>query len=180
MRVDIPSEYEPAAPAYLRKKYAREIVDAAYKLSFATYQHSKLTLREFEAARVRIAEINGCYLCQDWRSARDLPDYLRHLDGDLSESVAARGPAPDEDFYESVLEGRDSPAFSTRERLCIEYADRMALDPHGLAVDEDLWARVKAEFSDDEIVDLTFCIGGWITNGRAMHVLGLDGACRVP
>ena len=30
-----------------------------------------LGLREFEAARLRIAQINGCLFCQDWRTERD-------------------------------------------------------------------------------------------------------------
>ena len=35
------------------------------------YDHSTLGLREFEAARLRIAQINGCLFCQDWRTERD-------------------------------------------------------------------------------------------------------------
>ncbi len=37
----------------------------------AVYEHTTLGLREFEAARLRIAQINGCLFCQDWRTERD-------------------------------------------------------------------------------------------------------------
>ena len=33
--------------------------------------HAPSGLREFEAARLRIAQINGCLFCQDWRTERD-------------------------------------------------------------------------------------------------------------
>ncbi len=43
----------------------------ASKLSLAVYAKSTLGLREFEAARLRIAQINGCIVCMDWRTDRD-------------------------------------------------------------------------------------------------------------
>ena len=36
------------------------------------------------------------------------------------------------------------------------------------------FARLRAEYTDAEILDLTVCIGGWLALGRTMHVLGLD------
>jgi hypothetical protein len=35
-------------------------------------------------------------------------------------------------------------------------------------------------FTDAEILDLTVCIGAWIALGRTLHVLGVDGYCRIP
>ena len=43
---------------------------AAVAFSQAVYDDSTLGLREFEAARLRIAQINGCLFCQDWRAER--------------------------------------------------------------------------------------------------------------
>jgi alkylhydroperoxidase family enzyme len=44
---------------------------AASTFAQSVYEHSTLGLREFEAARLRIAQINGCLFCQDWRTERD-------------------------------------------------------------------------------------------------------------
>ena len=43
----------------------------AAKFSAAVYEHSTLSLREFEAARIRIAQVNHCSFCLDWRTERD-------------------------------------------------------------------------------------------------------------
>jgi hypothetical protein len=36
---------------------------------------------------------------------------------------------------------------------------------------------LRAEFNDDEIVDLTLCISAWMPMGRVTHVLELDTVC---
>jgi hypothetical protein len=50
----------------------------------------------------------------------------------------------------------------------------MGENPHGIAQAEDFWVRLKAAFSDNEIVDLSYCLAAWIGLGRATHVLGMD------
>ena len=93
--------------------------------------------------------------------------------------MAQHGPAPDEAFYAQVSAWPNTTALSEREQLAIEYAQKMGTDPQALAQDETLWQRIKAHFSDEEIVDLTFCIAGWMGLGRATHVLGLDAVCSI-
>lgn len=44
---------------------------AASNFSLSVYAHTTLGLREFEAARLRIAQINGCAFCLGWRTERD-------------------------------------------------------------------------------------------------------------
>jgi alkylhydroperoxidase family enzyme len=176
-RVHIPDDHQGSPIMYVKDRYATKIVAAAQNLSNATYQHSKLSLREFEGARARTAEINGCLLCQAWRSIDNLKDYFNAFGGSYKDSVAARGPAPDENFYTSITDWRNSALYSDRERTAIEYAERMGLDPQGLAHDESFWKRANALFSDDELVDLSYCIAVWMGAGRAVHVLGLDAVC---
>jgi len=53
----------------------------------------------------------------------------------------------------------------------------MAEDPHGFASDEAYWARLHANFSDEEIVDLTLAIAAWMAMGRFTHILELDTVC---
>src|SRR5271155_17588 len=81
------------------------------------YQHSKLSLREFEGARMRTTEINGCFAGQSMRESRDVGAYADSLGGDARPSVFARGPAPDEAFHAAVSPWRRSPLFSERERM---------------------------------------------------------------
>ncbi len=38
---------------------------------------------------------------------------------------------------------------------------------------------MKSAFSDDEIVDLSYCIAGWMGMGRVTHALGFDAVCAV-
>ena len=129
-------------------------------LSHAIYEQSIVPVRERELARMRIAQINGCVICQQWRS-----------------TPGAEG-AVTEDDYAHVLDWRTHSGYSAREQLAIEYAELFALDHH--TIDDAFYARMRAaSFTDAEILDLTVCIGGWLALGRTLHVLGLDDACKL-
>ena len=129
-------------------------------LSHAIYEQSIVPVRERELARMRIAQINGCVICQQWRS-----------------TPGAEG-AVTEDDYANVLEWRTHDGYSARERLAIDYAERFASDHH--SIDGAFYAQLHAaSFTDAEILDLTVCIGGWLALGRTLHVLGLDDACKI-
>jgi alkylhydroperoxidase family enzyme len=177
MRIALPPEQHDRPFAHVAEHYAPEIVTAGGVFGSAPYQHSKLSLREIEAARFRTAQINGCNTCIDFRGGRDFPGMFESFGWDLESSVHKRGPAPDEDFYANVVNWRDHPGFSERERLAIRYAEGLGQTPHEIAQDEDFWARAKAAFSDDEIVDLSYSIAAWMANGRVLHALGLDAVC---
>ena len=47
----------------------------------------------------------------------------------------------------------NSPLFDDRERTALEYADSMAIT--GREVSDELFARIRAFFDDDAIVELT-------------------------
>jgi alkylhydroperoxidase family enzyme len=177
MRIDMPPECRDNPIPHLSSVYAKEIVSAGVAFSKAGYQSSKLSLREFEGARARTAEINGCQVCQTFRAGRDLAGYFDAFGGVARESVLARGAAPDEAFYKNVSQWRDFPHFTERERVAIAYAEGLGLDPHGIAADEGFWRRANAVFSDDEIVDLSYCIACWMGLGRVTHALGMDTVC---
>ncbi len=177
MRISLPPEHHDRPFEHVAKHYAREIVAAGGAFGTAPYQHSKLSLRELEAARYRTAQINGCNTCQNFRGARDFPGMFKIFKGDLESSVYTHGAAPDEEFYRNVPNWKDYPGFSERERLAIRYAEGLGEAPHKIAQDEEFWARAKAIFSDDEIVDMTYSIAAWMGTGRALHALGLDSVC---
>ncbi|GAB3450599.1 carboxymuconolactone decarboxylase family protein [Actinophytocola sediminis] len=157
MRIDIPDGKDPIG--YVWGELVPGIGPAAAQLSLAVYQHTSLGLREFEAARLRVAQLNGCLFCQDWRTERD-------------------GETVDDAFFDAVAQWRTADAFDDRTRLAAEYAERYTTDHHNL--DDDFWARLAAGYSQAEIVELTMSIGSWLAFGRLNRVLGLDTACVLP
>ncbi len=95
--------------------------------------------------------------------------------------MPSRGSDPGEipeSFYEAVGERSDRASLSERERLAAEFAERYAEDH--LHIDDALWGRLHAAFSDDELVDLGLCVASWLALGRFNQVFDIDGACRVP
>jgi len=157
MIIDVPEDKDPIA--YVWGEMVPGIGPAAAGLSLAVYEHTTLGLREFEAARLRIAQINGCVFCLDWRTERD-------------------GEKVEESFAEAVEQWRTTDAFDDRTRLAAEFAERYAIDHHG--IDQDFWDRMSAHYTDGEIVELSMCLGSWLAFGRLNHVLGLDTACVLP
>jgi alkylhydroperoxidase family enzyme len=122
--------------------------------SEAVYGHTTLPPREREAARWTIALINHCAVCQNTRS-KDAAD--QHID---------------EGFYAEVAGWHSSTVLSDRERMAAEFAQRFANDH--LLMDDELWSRARALFSDEELADLTICCALWLGTGRAMAVMGVE------
>lgn len=122
-------------------------------LADAVYTHSKLAVREREAARWTIALINDCVVCQNTR--------------------AKRGPEAgiDEGFYRDLTNWRTSTNLTDREKLAAEFAERFALDHQ--AMDDGFWDRMHSAFDDDEIADIVMCCGAWLGMGRMLAVIGV-------
>lgn len=157
MVIDVPDGKHPIM--YVWGEMVPGIGPAAAAFSQKVYDDSTLGLREFEAARLRIAQINGCLFCQDGRTER-------------------AGETVEDTFDAAVRDWRESDALDERAKLAAEYAERYALDHHG--IDEEFWARMKAAYSDAEIVELSMCLSSWLSFGRLNRVLGLDTACVLP
>ncbi|MVU76741.1 carboxymuconolactone decarboxylase family protein [Nocardia sp. ET3-3] len=157
MIIDIPVGKDPIG--YVWGEMVPGIGVAASNFSLAVYSHSTLGLREFEAARLRIAQINGCLFCLDWRTDRG-------------------GDKVEESFAEDVTNWRTTENFDDRTRMAAEYAEVYALDHHSL--DDEFFDRMKQLYTDTEIVELSMCLGSWLAFGRLNHVLGLDAVCVLP
>jgi alkylhydroperoxidase family enzyme len=162
-RIDVPVDQDPLIYAWTALAPNVSVPAAGY--SDAIYKKSSLGLREFESARLTMARINDCALCLDWRSARDVP-----------ERMAAPDAIPEE-FYEHVGLDPDWEGFTERERLASEFARRYSTDHLGM--DDDLWDRLHAAYSDAELVDLALCTASWLALGRFNRVFDIDGACRI-
>jgi alkylhydroperoxidase family enzyme len=122
--------------------------------SAAVYEHSTLPLREREAARWTIALINHCAVCQGTRSKDGAQHHI------------------DDGFYAEVAGWHGSTLLTDRERMAAEFAQCYALDHQRM--DDSFWARARALFADDELVDLTICCALWLGTGRAMAVIGVE------
>jgi len=123
------------------------------------YQQSLLPADEREVARMRIAQLNDCVACADFRA----------------DSVREAGIAPE--LYDNVEHYRDFPGYTPRQRLAIEYAERFAT-AHD-EIDDAFFTLLRCSFSDEEILDLTLCIAVYLGLGRTLAVLGIDQSCAI-
>ena len=157
MFLEIPDGKDPIT--YVWGELVPGIGPAASALAMSVYEHSTLGLREFEAARLRIAQINGCLFCLDWRTERD-------------------GEKVELDFDEAVTNWRTTEALDVRAKLAAEFAELYAEDHH--AIDDAFWDRMLEHYTQAEAVELSMCIGSWMGFGRLNRIFGLDAACVLP
>jgi alkylhydroperoxidase family enzyme len=83
-------------------------------------------------------------------------------------------PGRDQGITEDVvgaLSDYERGAFTEREMAALRYADQMYFDHH--KVDDGLFSRLRERFSDDEILELSWVIGEFISVGKIIHVLGV-------
>lgn len=134
----------------------------AATFSGKVYANTRLPPPEREMARMRVAQINGCVVCQDTRSA------------------ALAGDERAEERYARVAEWASPDTaglYSERERLAIECAERFCLDPRGM--DQEFFDRLRAAYDDAEILDLLVCISAFMATGRLTAVLDVSVSCPI-
>lgn len=125
----------------------------------AVYTKSRLSRREFEAARMRVALSNGCVTCLN----------TRYADG------ADHGL--DADFYDHILEYASHPGYSERERLAIEFAERFC--ERWQEQDEEFWRRLRAAYDDSQVVDLALQVAELVGAGRILKMLDIAQSCGI-
>jgi uncharacterized peroxidase-related enzyme len=111
---------------------------------------------------VRVSQINHCRFCVDINAAM----------------VLKRGISDDKLW--ALEDWRTSNLFSERERVSLEYAE--AITRSDLEVTDDLMARVKRQFDDDAIVELTALIAFQNMSSKFNAALDVppQGFCRLP
>lgn len=62
--------------------------------------------------------------------------------------------------------------FTEKELLAIEYADRLAVAHHDM--DDEFFDRLKAVFTEEQVLELGMMIGQFIGFGRLLMVLDLE------
>jgi AhpD family alkylhydroperoxidase len=150
-RLEIPAG--PGGDAVQIWSLRPEMGAAVNRLVDTAYNKSIVPVRVREAARLRIAQLNECSVCLAFRA----------------DSVKAQGLT--EDFYRHVGAHDQDDALDEQERLAVEYAERFALDH--LSIDDAFIDRLRAVFSDAEVLDLTICLSAFLGLGRTLHVLGI-------
>jgi alkylhydroperoxidase family enzyme len=151
-RIDVPEG--PGGDAAMIWTLRPEMAGMVERMIGTVYGRSILPAAEREVARMRIAQLNECSACSVFRAP----------------SVVAAGVA--DDTYEHLHEYRTYPGYTERQRLAIEYAERFAVDHQ--SIDDELFARLRGQFADDEILDLTLCVAVYLGLGRTLEVLGIS------
>ena len=92
-----------------------------------------------ELVRLRVSQLNGCAYCIDVHT------------GD------ARKAGESERRLATAAVWREMPFFNERERAALEWAESVTLvaDTH---VPDDVWERVRQQFTSAELVDLTLLV----------------------
>jgi AhpD family alkylhydroperoxidase len=98
-----------------------------------------------ELVKLRVSHINGCIFCIDmhWRALREVGESEQRL-------------------Y-SLNNWREQPGYSARERAALAWAESVTLVAAS-SVPDAVFAEVRAQFSEREIMDLTYAIvaiNGW-------------------
>lgn len=72
---------------------------------------------------------------------------------------------------EALADWRDAVQFSPRERAALAYADAMTRD---IAVPDEVYAGLRRQFDDREVVELTVLVGTYNLHSRVMQALEVD------
>jgi AhpD family alkylhydroperoxidase len=156
-RIDVPSG--PGGEASMVWSLRLEMGGMVYKMVSTIYQRSVLPAEEREVARMRIAQLNACTACSDFRAP----------------SVLEAGIS--EELYEHVAEAATYPGYTDRQRLAVEFAERFATNHR--EIDDELFTRLRSAFTDPEVLDLTMFVAVCLGLGRALEVLGIDSSCAI-
>ena len=77
----------------------------------------------------------------------------------------------DDDLYNAVGGYYGNDAFTTREKLAIEFGEQFAIDH--TQIDDAMFDRLREHFSEVEILELTTIAGFCLGLGRAYQVLDI-------
>jgi len=108
-------------------------------------QESGLEHSLLELVKLRASQINGCAYCLDMHS-KDA-----RADGETEQRIYV------------LSAWREAPFYTARERAALEWAEAITLISNG-GISDELYATVREQFSEKELVDLTMAvitINGW-------------------
>ncbi len=111
---------------------------------------------------VRVSQINWCRFCVDLNTA----------------TLIKRGVDPEK--IDSLENWRESSLFDERERVALEFAEAVTYPTQ--QIDADLYRRLKENFDDDDIVELTGLIAFQNLSSKFNSGLAIpaQGFCQLP
>jgi alkylhydroperoxidase family enzyme len=152
-RIDLPEgEGLDVGKALLLAPHFVEVV-VGYEKAIA---QTTIDPRLHELVRYRIAQLNECTVCLDFRRP----------DSGLTEDLLAE-----------VETHATSPMFTAAEKSALAFTELFCTD--SAAIPDSLLAELGEHLTPAEIVDLTLVVGKYLAIGRFMQVLGLDQACAI-
>jgi len=120
------------------------VIQAMYGLE-APIRNSGLEPRLRELVKTRASQINGCAYCIDMHT-KD-----------------ARAHGETEQRLYALNAWRETPFYTDRERAALEWTEQLTLIA-GRGVPDELFARMREQFSEEELIALTLAvvqINGW-------------------
>ena len=121
----------------VRKYISSNLTQALLKLSFESQKHLEHSL--LRLVEVRASQINGCAYCLDMHT-KD-----------------ARGAGETEQRIYTLDAWRETPFFTDRERAALEWTEAVTLVAE-TRVPDDVYQHVRQQFSEEELVELTFAV----------------------
>lgn len=121
------------------RKYAQQPLQSMLALE-KYISETGLDPKLVHLVKMRASQINGCAYCLDMHS------------------LDARAEGESEQRLYTLDAWRETPFFTDRERAALAWTEALTLISHTHAPD-NVYDEVKKQFSEKEIVDLTFVIG---------------------
>ena len=124
-----------------RLNHMRQVPALTQKLTDLTFALKKGTVEQtiLSFVEIRASQLNGCAFCLDMH----IKQAKLHGERELR--------------IHHVAIWRESTLFNDRERAALEWTETLTrLSPHG--VSDDIYAAVRAQFTEDELVYLTYMV----------------------
>ncbi|HET9567785.1 MAG TPA: carboxymuconolactone decarboxylase family protein [Vicinamibacterales bacterium] len=121
----------------VRKYISSNLTQALLKLSFESQKHLEHSL--LRLVEIRASQINGCAYCLDMHT-KD-----------------ARAAGETEQRIYTLDAWRETPFFTDRERAALEWTEAVTLVAE-TRVPDDVYQKVRRQFSEEELVELTFAV----------------------
>jgi AhpD family alkylhydroperoxidase len=131
-------------------EFVKKLVDLSTAIRKGSVETSLLSLVE-----IRASQLNGCAFCLDMH----VKQAKLHGERELR-------------LYH-IAAWHESPLFEPRERAALAWTEALTKLPEG-GISDDLYERVRSQFSDKELSDLTFAvmaINAWNRAGVAFRTV---------
>lgn len=124
-----------------RLNHMQKVPALTHKLTELTFALKKGTVEQtiLSFVEIRASQLNGCAFCLDMHIKQ------AKLQGERELRI------------HHVAIWRESTLFNDRERAALEWTEALTrLSPHG--VSDEIYTEVRAQFSEDELVYLTYMV----------------------